>query len=153
MTDIYGASPSVLKAAREMSEAGYRVFPLHRIDEDKQTGVAICGCGDRRCKATGKHPMYNGWRYTPVRSEEDFELTKDAYTSGYGVLCKGLLVIDVDARNGGVLSYNRLLSACPEIAGAGMIVETGSGGGVEASLFQGAGVPFSYVQSAGFARN
>jgi hypothetical protein len=136
MTDIYGASPSVLKAAREMSEAGYRVFPLHRIDEDKQTGVAICGCGDRRCKATGKHPMYNGWRYTPVRSEEDFELTKDAYTSGYGVLCKGLLVIDVDARNGGVLSYNRLLSACPEIAGAGMIVETGSGGGSKHLYFR-----------------
>jgi hypothetical protein len=136
MITVEGASPSVLRAAREMSEAGYRVFPLHRIEEDPKTGVTICGCRDPRCKVAGKHPMYAGWRYTPVRSEEDFERTKEAYTSGYGVLCKGLLVIDVDARNGGILSYNRLLSSCPEIAGAGMIVETGSGGGSKHLYFR-----------------
>lgn len=131
-----GASPSVLTMARSLSQSGYRVFPLHGIREDKKTGASICACGDRRCKAIGKHPAYNGWRYTPVRSEEDFELTELLYTSGYGILCKGILVIDVDARNGGLLSYNRLVAACPEITGAGMIVETGSGGGSKHLYFR-----------------
>jgi hypothetical protein len=51
------------------------------------------------------------------------------FDSGYGVLVRGLIVVDVDARNGGVESYERLIEDVPEIAGAGLIVETGSGGG------------------------
>jgi len=45
------------------------------------------------------------------------------------VLVDGLLVVDVDARNGGVDSWARLVEDVPEIAGAGLIVATGSGGG------------------------
>jgi len=51
------------------------------------------------------------------------------FDTGYGVLCRGLLVVDVDARNGGVESYNRLVVDVPEVMAAGLIVETGSGGG------------------------
>src|SRR5690606_7814687 len=50
--------------------------------------------------------------------------------TGYGVLVAGgLLVIDVDARNGGVASYEKLATDIPAIGGAGLVVNTGSGGG------------------------
>src|SRR5690606_3100978 len=49
--------------------------------------------------------------------------------SGYGVLCTNLIVIDVDARNGGTEAYARLVEDIPEVSGAGLIVATGSGNG------------------------
>lgn len=55
---------------------------------------------------------------------------------GYGVLLDGLLVVDVDARNGGVDSYMRLLEEIPTLAGAGLIVETGSGNGSKHLYFK-----------------
>jgi hypothetical protein len=51
------------------------------------------------------------------------------FATGYGVLVNGLLVVDVDARNGGMDSYARLLESLPEIGGAGLVVNTGSGNG------------------------
>ena len=58
------------------------------------------------------------------------------FATGYGVLLRGLLVIDVDARNGGVESLARLLAEYPTIAGAGLIVETGSGAGSKHYYFR-----------------
>ena len=58
------------------------------------------------------------------------------FDSGYGVVVKGLLVIDVDARNGGIESYKNLIDDIPTIAGAGLIVETGSGGGSKHLYFK-----------------
>jgi hypothetical protein len=52
----------------------------------------------------------------------------DQFATGYGVLMHQLLVVDVDERNGGAESYYRLLENMPEVAKAGMIVRTGSGG-------------------------
>ena len=56
--------------------------------------------------------------------------------TGYGVLVKGLIVVDVDARNGGVESYAQLIKDFPKITGAGLIVETGSGGGSKHLYFK-----------------
>lgn len=111
---------------REFWQAGYRVFSLHPILKGGR-----CGCGDTQCKDVGKHPRTRSWQYTPVWSEDQIETMEetDQFATGYGVVCKGLLVIDVDARNGGVESYAKLVEAFPGIAGAGLIVETGSGGG------------------------
>jgi predicted transcriptional regulator len=100
-------------------DAGYRVFPLLPIINDK------CACGGIKC--AGKHPQYDGWQHTPEWSEEQF--AEMDFSNGYGVLCKGLLVIDIDARNGGVKSYEKLAKDCPEITNCGFIVDTGSGGG------------------------
>ena len=111
---------------QEFHDAGYGVFGLHPIVCGK------CGCGEPECPAAGKHPNINGWQTIPRPwSDEQFEaMTKlGHFSAGYGIVCRGLLVVDVDARNGGVESYERLLEKCPEIAGAGLIVETGSGGG------------------------
>ena len=111
---------------RAFWEAGYRVFGLHPITSDGR-----CGCGRKDCEAAGKHPLVSNWTSTPQWSEEQLEVMEETgqFDSGYGVLVRGLIVIDVDARNGGVESYERLIEDVPEIAGAGLIVETGSGGG------------------------
>jgi len=107
-------------------EAGYRVFGLHPITKHK-----TCGCGNPKCTAVGKHPIISNWTSVPYWSEDQLETFEEGgqFDSGYGVLVKGLLVIDVDARNGGVASYERLVNDFPKISAANLIVETGSGSG------------------------
>jgi hypothetical protein len=112
-------------------EAGLRVFPLHGFLADSRGKGARCLCGWSECKAPGKHPIAGNWQHTPAWDPDQVETMVETgqFDSGFGVLCRGLLVIDVDARNGGLASFARLSKRVPEIAGAGMIVETGSGGG------------------------
>lgn len=108
---------------RQWIEAGYRVFPLHEIHAD-----GSCGCGDSGCKAVGKHPTLNNWQHTPVWDDEQLDAFDELgwMKSGYGVIVSdGLLVIDVDPRNGGAEGYAQLVEDVPEIAGAALIVETG----------------------------
>jgi len=111
---------------RDFWEAGYGVFGLHGITKDGH-----CTCHNKDCKAVLKHPIMANWTATPAWSEEQLETFEEAnqFETGYGVLVKRLLVIDVDARNGGVKSYEQLIKDFPEVTGAGLIVETGSGGG------------------------
>jgi hypothetical protein len=86
----------------------------------------------------GKHPRSANWQYSPVWSQEQIETMEmsDQFITGYGVLVHGLLVIDVDARNGGVASYERLKNDFPAVEKAGLIVNTGSGGGSQHLYFQ-----------------
>jgi len=109
----------------EFVEAGYKVFGLHGAIDGK------CACGNPRCEALYKHPVAANWQHTPHWSEEQLDTLTELghFSTGYGVLVDGLLVVDVDARNGGVDSWARLVEDVPEIAGAGLIVATGSGGG------------------------
>lgn len=119
---------------REFLDAGYTIFDLHGITEE-----GACACDNPHCQAAGKHPKTKHWQYTQPFSEEQIEeMEQDGFfQSGYGVLVtENLLVVDVDARNGGVESYARLVEAVPEIAGAGLIVETGSGGGSKHLFFK-----------------
>ena len=111
-------------------DAGFRVFPLWRARIDKG-GIAHCECGKPDCEAQFKHPRAANWHHTPIWDEDQLDnmVTAGFFETGYGVLCRRLLVVDVDARNGGVESLSRLLEDIPEIAAAGLIVNTGSGGG------------------------
>ncbi len=115
-------------------KSGYTIFGLHGIHKD-----GTCECGSPDCKAIGKHPRTRQWQYTEHFSEDQLtEMEADGFfQSGYGILIQnGLLVVDVDARNGGVESYARLIEQVPEIAGAGLIVETGSGNGSKHLFFK-----------------
>lgn len=109
---------------RDYIDAGLRVFALWPV-----RGGA-CDCGDPECMVPGKHPRASNWQHTPQWSEDQLEVMEemDQFETGYGVLAEGLLVVDVDERNGGAESYAKLLEDVPSIAGAGMIVRTGSGG-------------------------
>lgn len=118
------------KMHRALWEAGHRVFPLYGAKKDAD-GNWLCDCGNPECAAPFKHPRAKNWQHTPLWDDEQIDNIEDAgwFATGYGVLCKGLLVVDVDTRNGGQDSYARLIDAIPEAAGAGMIVETGRGDG------------------------
>jgi len=107
-------------------EAGHKVFALHEIRNGE------CQCGNRNCPETaaGKHPLASNWQHTPIWSDEQWEAICDyQITTGYGVLCTGLLVVDVDARNGGLESLEAIIEAFPTIAAAGLVVDTGSADG------------------------
>lgn len=106
-------------------DAGFKIFGIHGATD------GVCGCGDPECKALYKHPVISGWQNVPDWSDEQLETFElmGHFKTGFGVLCAGWLIIDVDARNGGVTSFDKLLEAVPEIAGASFCVLTGSGGG------------------------
>src|SRR5690625_331296 len=129
---------------RDWIECGYRVFPLHPINPD-----GTCGCNEEGCKAAGKHPALNNWQHTPVWDDEQLDNFDDLgwMESGYGIIVSdGLLVIDIDPRNGGEEGYAKLVADVPEIAGANVIVETGRKDGGKHIYFKApAGV--SLVQS------
>jgi hypothetical protein len=116
-------------------EAGFRVFGLYGRDKDGK-----CECGNPNCpeKSLFKHPRVSNWQHTPHWSEEQFETMElmKQFKTGYGVLLRGFLVVDVDARNGGVTSFMKLLEVVPELAGAGLVVNTGSGGGSKHYYFK-----------------
>ena len=113
-------------------ESGFKIFGLH----GKANGV--CGCGDVDCTAFYKHPIMSNWQNVPNWSDDQIECF-DAlghFNTGFGVLCKGWFIIDVDARNGGVLSFKQLCKEVPSILSCGYVVNTGSGGGSQHWYFK-----------------
>jgi len=112
--------------------AGLRVIPLQPIIELPGHALA-CGCGDVECKALGKHPTIPNWQTAPNWDDGQIEGMRmvGQLDPAYGVLIRdGLLVVDVDQRNGGHESIQRLeRDIGVDIRGAaGFIVRTGSGG-------------------------
>ena len=78
----------------------------------------------------GKRPYTLRWQNTPY--PQHFIEIK----GNYGVLCNGLLILDIDARNGGVESLKKLTKRIPDIQRSGFVVATGSGGGSQHIYFK-----------------
>lgn len=128
-------------------DAGFHIFPLHGATN------GACDCGDPTCppNALYKHPTLSSWQHTPIWSEEQWDVMLELgqMQSGFGVVVKDFLVVDVDARNGGVESYVQLctdlgldlLDAC------GFAVETGSGGGSMHLYFKAPTPPLALMQA------
>lgn len=115
---------NIKNTAVNMMNAGFRVFPL--LGSHDHDGIAL------DLKESYKRPWSRGWKNTPATWSDEQIDTMDMmgqFATGYGVLCDGLIVIDVDARNGGIASYDKLVSEIPELENAGLVVATGSGGG------------------------
>lgn len=117
---------------REFNELGIPVFGLHGVTDGR------CECLNPECTALYKHPKNASWQHTPVWDDEQIEIMEltGAFNTGYGVLCNDLIVVDIDARNGGIESYEKLINDCPDVAQCGFIVETGSGGGSKHLYFK-----------------
>lgn len=109
-------------------EEGYKIFGLYGADENGN-----CECGNESCEAAYKHPRASNWQHTPDWSDEQLQCMEDMghFKTGYGVLVYGLLVVDVDARNGGVDSFHKLCKdlQCDLLSESGLAVKTGSGNG------------------------
>jgi RecA-family ATPase len=108
-------------------QAEHRIFGIHKIIK------GACGCGDPECKAIGKHPVASNYQHSQVWSEEQLDTMElmGHFDTGFGVLVDGLLVVDVDARNGGVESFNQLCKDLETdlLGGCEFAVKTGSGNG------------------------
>lgn len=117
----------------EFRDAGFKVFGL--------LGPRDHDGSELEDRLAYKKPYSQGWQHTPDWSDEQWDLFHEigAFDTGYGVLMDGLLVVDIDARNGGGASYERLLEKVPELSGAGLIVNTGSGGGSKHLYFKSPG--------------
>jgi hypothetical protein len=98
-------------------EAGFRVFGL--------LGATDHDGSELPDKQKYKKPWASNWQHTPDWSDDQLEAMQEAgqFDNGFGVLCDGWLIIDIDPRNGGTLDavrhwYNQ----------AGYVVKTGGGG-------------------------
>lgn len=113
-------------------EAGFKIFGLHGA-----SGGA-CNCGNPKCDAILKHPVMSNWQSVPHWSDDQIECFGEMghFNSGFGVLVKGFLVVDVDARNGGVASFKKLCKDIPGILNCAFVVNTGSGGGSQHWYFK-----------------
>ena len=113
-------------------ESGFKIFGLHG------TSGGVCNCGDAECTAILKHPIMSNWQSVPHWSDDQIECFNELghFNSGFGVLVKGFLVVDVDARNGGVASFKKLCKDIPSLLECAFIVNTGSGGGSQHYYFK-----------------
>lgn len=113
-------------------ESGFKIFGLHGASG------GVCNCGDVECTAILKHPIMSNWQNVPHWSDEQIECFDEMghFNSGFGVIVKGFLVIDVDARNGGVPSFKKLCKDVPSLLECAFIVNTGSGGGSQHWYFK-----------------
>lgn len=107
-------------------DAGFRVFGIYGVQE------GICECGNPKCEALFKHPRVSNWQNTPYWGEDQFEAmyTYGQFDTGFGVLCDGYLIIDIDPRNGGSESYTQLVedTGIDYKTHAAFVVATGGGG-------------------------
>lgn len=101
-------------------DEGFKIFGLHGVDSD-----GVCCCGNPDCKALYKHPRAGNWQSTPNWSDDQLEVMEELgyFSTGYGVLCKGWIIIDIDPRNGGTIEQVQ-----EWFDNAGFIIETGGGG-------------------------
>ena len=118
-------------------DAGLKIFGIHRITK------GVCSCENADCEAVGKHPIMSNWQNSPHWSDEQLETMEEMghFETGFGVLVDGLLVVDVDARNGGVESFSKL---CKDLSSdllgeSGFAVKTGSGNGSMHLYFKASG--------------
>lgn len=113
-------------------ESGFKVFGLHG-----STG-GVCNCGDVECEAILKHPIMSNWQNVPSWSDDQLECFDEMghFNTGFGVIVRDYLIVDVDARNGGVKSFKHLCKDVPSLLDCAFIVNTGSGGGSQHYYFK-----------------
>lgn len=111
---------------RDYHAVGMKVFGIYGATD------GVCDCDNPGCQSAFKHPRISNWQKIPLWSDEQLESMNEAgfFDTGFGAIVDGYLVIDVDARNGGLDSLERLKNDYPDIErDCGFIVSTGSGGG------------------------
>ena len=104
-----GNANSRLEAALAYADFGWRVIPLH-----SPLPGGGCTCGKANCGAAGKHPRIAAWqRDASVDPERIRAWWKQWPVANVGLLMgqeAGVIAIDVDPRNGGSETLNKLTS-------------------------------------------
>lgn len=101
-------STRALDCALNYAERGWFVIPLHSVVNEQ------CSCM-RQCKSPGKHPIFNNWQ---AKATTDPTLIKQWWNkypfANIGIVTgkqSGLVVIDIDPRNGGDTSLQNLVDS------------------------------------------
>lgn len=117
-----------LETVHKLIDQGFVVIPVHAVGPDGLT--CMCPKG-RNCPGPGKHPIGNEWeQQTQQEGIEAFErLDARGQRFNVGVLVgpSGLLVVDVDPRNGGDTTIRDFLAEHGRFEPS-RVVATGSGG-------------------------
>ncbi len=98
-------------------QAGFKVFGL--------LGAKDHDGSELPDKQKYKKPYASNWQHTPDWSDDQLDVMEESgqFDTGFGVLCDGWLIIDIDPRNGGTLESVRHW-----YDQSGFTVKTGGGG-------------------------
>lgn len=117
-------------AALEYAKHGHPVFPLHSPTTDSG-GISRCSCGDTACQSVGKHPR-TGRGFKDATTDE--ATIRDWWTkwprANIGMptgAVTGCVVVDVDPRNGGDQTLERLVAEHGALPATALAL-TGGGG-------------------------
>src|SRR5690606_37731299 len=101
---------------RDELAAKWIIFPLYPITWDG--GRPQCSCADPDCKSAGKHPRSSNWQHTQPYDADQLAYLEDENGDFFGnqlednhgvvIASSGLVVVDVDGRNGGFESAKKL---------------------------------------------
>jgi len=116
----------ILEAAQKYPDMGWRVLPVHSMIKGECTCGRIKGSS---CKP-GKHPRINSWQKSASRDPNKIErwFTKWPH-SNIGILTgldSKLVVLDVDKKNGGLESLDKLQERYGNLET--LVSDTGGGG-------------------------
>ncbi len=96
------------RCAERLAAMGLKVLPLHGITPN---GKCSCAKG-ASCKSPGKHPVFNGgWKTGTTDKSKLREYWSEYPRANIGVATggpSGIVVLDIDPRNGGDKSLRRL---------------------------------------------
>jgi putative DNA primase/helicase len=120
----------LLESALAHAARGHRVHPVHGIRNGR------CTCGSTQCAASAKHPRLKNWPKEATTDEATIRTWWRRWPdSNIGMLTgigSGVIVLDIDPRNGG----NETLDRLEEVHGAlPKTVEVQTGGGGRHKLF------------------
>lgn len=112
--------------ALEYAKDGLRVIPVHHKKKDGR-----CSCSNRYCRAVAKHPRPREWQhkasYDPRQIRKWFTNWSAANVGIVTGAESGIVVVDVDIKDGGLESFRQLADEHPAIMQA-RLIKTGSGG-------------------------
>jgi hypothetical protein len=120
-----------LEAALGYAERGWRVLPLHSVAEIGKRSNGMCSCQRRDCTSIAKHPRtLHGVKDATVKPCQIRKWWDMWPSANVGIACgsiSGIVVVDIDPRNGGVEHINELLKEHGKLPQT-TISATGGGG-------------------------
>lgn len=115
----------LVESALELAERGFSTFPLLGLRPDGR-----CSCGRNRCTAAGKHPAVKWKSQAAVEPKRIERMFRRRSCTGLGLVTgSGLLVLDIDPRNGGVDSLENLIGEFGELPMSTMVLTGTSSSG------------------------
>lgn len=114
----------LVDARKRLAAEGLYTFLVHGIDPSGK-----CDCGKPDCKSPGKHPRFKGGNRGATINPAQIERETAYSHANIGLHCglSGLVIVDIDPRNGGWDTLEAIQAQHGPLDGA-IVAETGGGG-------------------------